>query len=580
MSPPETFSLKRYLAAPTHIPEGGLQPRSWMLNTFLPQFVRPAPVLDEGRIALLRKHGLDEDGAYAVRSGFGAGSLSDLTRLVVSAVRNGEALMAETLPFNDPGPMSANPYLGTPFGMNPAMADIGGVRALRLGDGDPETPCAQRCIALINARGKQMREEGLYEQGRFWHPHLRAFKLDAFRIAYDDMREQGEEEGFGDFRHEHVRDGDRSLDYAVFQALNDKYRTPWQNWEDGDKRKKPIGHVEGPAADPEIGDRSLFHLYVQWHLQRQVRSYADAVRGAGGRVIADRAYGADPHTPETLRSWREEYGEGGSGAFLLDERGWPRYVNAVIDSAHGVQRWGHAAMNWPYAYEACMKLLLDSLQPIAGYADGCRLDYALGLSDGTTYVHPWNDHDRYFQFGPKDDAFRRIAETFPNLAVYCEACGLVGEDAHAARRRAGLRSLECVQWGGVAHQGDPGTVFFTDNQDTHTLPAIVNAGDVDWTLNLGHMRWMLHETGAKAGVDVQTGVLRIIERMMHSHRQIIATTLASLSGEWRCINEVGKQDVSYWQLISPRTAEEMEGVFRRMGEIARQARRAARECVG
>ncbi len=548
-----------------------------MLNSFLPQYVRPAPIVSEQRLAELSGHGLSEDGAYALRCGFGAGSLGDLTRLVALAVQRGELLMAETLPFNDPGPMHANPYMGTPFGLNPAMADLSQVSGLNMNDEDLQAPHTQCFIDLINSRGTQMRESGDFEQGRFSHVQLRAFKLEALCIAFQHSEEQGGDEGFRQFVDAHLRDGDRTLDYAVFQALHDKHQRPWQEWDDRDKRRKPIEYFSEGDAHRGIQHEARFHFFVQSHLQKQVHRYANDVRAAGGRVIGDRAYGSDPDTPETLRSWREQHYEGKSGTFLLDEQGWPTHVNAIVEHVNGsqrIQRWGHPAINWPHAYEEAMTLVLDSLRPIAGYADGCRIDYALGFCNGTTYMDPRDDGTNYFQPGPKYEVFKRIAAEFPDFAVYCEAAGYADEDAHDVRRKAGLRNLYCLQWGGHPDEGDLGAIFCTDNQDTHTLPAITNADSHDWTLSPGHMRWMLQRTGAKDGVDVQTGVLRILEWIMQSKRQIVATTLASLSGELRCINEVGKQDPSYWQLLCPKTVEELEDVFRKIGVLARETRRS------
>ena len=546
--------------------------RGAMLNCLIPQYTRSVSPLSRDRLNELRQWGLDDDGIFAIECGFGAGNLTDLTEVATAAVRRAGFLIIETLPLNDSN--QPCPYMGTPFAYNPAMID-----PLRLSEldiahcTDRSDPYIREFMELCNARGKEMRAEQVWERGEFRHASLRACKLRTLEINYRALRERGKEVecGFAQHLDACLHDGakdseSRALDYAVFEALRERHDgKPWQDWDDRTE-KTPTASMVYECAENEVRERARFHLYAQWETMRQVEWYTDAVRQAGGFVIADKSFGVDPNNAEVQRSWRNWHRRARSGPFLLDSYGWPPYVTGIEDSRGYRQVWGHAVQVWDDRNsEASWEFLCDSLNPIAQCFCGTRLDCALALSNGHTCFNPVNHEIRHFTHGPKAEIFRRMLEYHSRLAFYAEAAGFVPQGAHDAYNYFGIRTIDNVQWGKTSpHAGNPATILQVDSVDTAFASAIVNAGHGNWLEDPSHINGILDAACARkqdVGGNVDEGVRRLVGWHMNSFRQFVATTLASLAGEVRSFNVVGAQDPSFWQLVCWRPRHELLEVF-------------------
>jgi 4-alpha-glucanotransferase len=582
------------------------QDRVATLDVFNAGYVPSRSKLDEGCIGRLKQHGLTENGAKALRANFGCGDAQDVGEIGVSAVTKGGFSAVQMLPTNDPGPGNDScPYLGGAFGRDPAFAALlWDIPELNL-EVLPPSPTKLAFIKLVNAYGDKEAIDSRRDQ-RFRRETVRDFKVQALRLAFDEVETRppgADTKEFDGYLAEHMKEGDRLLDYAMFMTLRHMKNIPWQEWAPEFKDKSP---TEILSDNPQMEKDVTFWFYTQWTMGRQWKQTAEDIHSAGGYVMMDRAYSVLPNNAEVWRSYRESRKPDGTPLFELDKDGNPTAVSGVNipGDPYGFQKWGHVLLRFKDDPEGAAAYIVETLDPIAEVADIARIDHWLGL--GWQYCRIWEEagmiKDQY-HVALRHALFSQIRTKHPSLYIVAEDVGAVTDEIARLRKEMGLSGMASPvlmvsgdnvdpRYGDVSTYSRE-TVAYTDNHDSKAIIAWYDS------LADGHkdvlMHWMYcdraHEHRRKPFV-----VRDYVRWMSNAKPHFFTMSLRTLSqletettpdgepvrpanGDNRAENRPGAGSQDFWQLMCTMTREEMEAKMEAAGGIIRDTRRSARDLL-
>lgn len=222
---------------------------------------------------------------YATRSAasWGIGDLADLTALAGWSGRAGaDFLLVNPLHAATPGlPQQPSPYFPSsrrfldPLYLR--IDDVPELAGLRPADAERVAELAASC-RLHNEVDWIDRDT----VGRAQHEALELLHtvgLPPARVAQFEAYRAGQ--------------GRALLDFATFCALAERHGSSWRSW------PAPLRRPDGPSVDAarrELGDRVMFHCWVQWLADTQLATAQRSARAAGMSVgiITDLAVGIDP----------------------------------------------------------------------------------------------------------------------------------------------------------------------------------------------------------------------------------------------------------------------------------------------
>ncbi len=576
------------------------------LDIFNAGYVPARTKLDDGQIGRLRGLGLTANGEKILRSNFGCGDAQDAGEIGVTGVKIGKFSAVQMLPTNDPGPgQQACPYLGGSFGRDPAFAallwDIPELDLKR----DPPSKTTLDFIHMINEYGAKEAIDSRRGE-RYKRETVRDFKVQALRLAFDGMETNPTGTNtmeFSTYVTEHLKEGDRLLDYAMFMTMRHTKNIPWQEWAPEFKDRDPL---EILADNAHMQSEVRYWLYTQWVMERQWKKSAGAVHDAGGYVMMDRAYSVLPNNAEVWRSYRDgKKQNGGEALFELDANGNPTAVTGcnIEGDPYGFQKWGHVLLRFKDNPEGAAEYILETLGPIFEVADIARVDHWLGL--GWEYCRIWEEKGilkSQYHVALRHTLFKRIREKYPNLYIVAEDVGTVNDTVTRMRKETGVSGMASPsllnntsfdpRYGDVNARYSRETIAFTDSHDSKAIVAWYDSLNDDNKTTL--MYWMY---GDKADDHRHKPfVVRDYVRWIFDSRAHFATTtlrtLSQLETETgpdgpvqsegadnRAENQPGVDAPDYWQLICSMTRAELEKKMEAVAEIAKETNRGMRDLL-
>jgi 4-alpha-glucanotransferase len=339
---------------------------------------------------------------YATRSheSWGMGDLADLRRLTEWA-QSGGAGMVLINPLNAVLPVlpqEASPYSPSSRRYrNPLYLRIEGVPGVERIEGD---------LRRLAARAQALNEERNIDRDRVYQ-----LKLDALSKVWKCFR------GDADFDAFQLDQGPSLDQFAVFNALVERYGADWQRW--------PIGYRRPDAPDierfaQEHADRLRFHKWLQWLLDRQLQHAAEPVA-----LMQDLPVGFSPQGADAW-AWQD--------LLALDMT-----IGAPPDLYNKVgQDWGLPPFIPHKLRTAAYEPFIQTVRAAMRHTGGLRIDHVMGLF--RLWWVPQGSR-------PKQGAYVRYRadELLGIIALESERAGaiVVGEDLGTVEEGVREQMAEC-----------------------------------------------------------------------------------------------------------------------------------------
>lgn len=154
--------------------------------------------------------------------------------------------------------------------------------------------------------------------------------------------------------------------YALFCVLRDRYNTSdfrqWGEYATFDRKLL----VSLPEADSEVRNQMLYHCFVQYLLDRQLKDAAEYAHSCGVVLKGDIPIGINPCSVE---AWTE-----GRYFNLNSQAGAP-----PDDFASDGQNWGFPTYNWEEMEKDGYSWWIKRFAKMSEYFDAYRIDHILGF---------------------------------------------------------------------------------------------------------------------------------------------------------------------------------------------------------
>tara|TARA_R110002095_G_scaffold142965_1_gene123794 strand:- start:5379 stop:6965 length:1587 start_codon:yes stop_codon:yes gene_type:complete len=257
-------------------------------------------------------------------------------------------------------------------------------------------------------------------------------------------------------------------DYALFQALQDRYRGAcYLTWPTELVRRDPVALDQ---ARRDLANEIDQIRLAQFLIFRQLNCLKEYARNKGVRLIGDLPFFVSPDSSDV---WAHPE------LFLLDEQLQPRFVAGVPPdyfSAEG-QLWGNPVYNWDAIRQTGYRWCIERVRALITHVDLIRLDHFRGFAaawqipsgSSTALTGEWVP-------GPGSDFFNAIQADLGTLPFIAEDLGLITPDVETLRDQFQLPGTRVLQF---AFNGDPenpylphkyvsNTVVYTGTHDNNT----------------------------------------------------------------------------------------------------------------
>ncbi len=368
---------------------------------------------------------------YALRSGrnWGVGDLTDLREMLRWA---GSELGADFVGINplhaisNRAPYGISPYSSTSrLYANFIYLDMEKVSA------GPEYK------KLIDSPEFKAEIEGLRRSDLTDYEQAAALKMRALRAAFQDFLERHVRTGTSraeDFQKYIKAEGKPLENFAVFSALEEHLRAQnpdlyvWQDW------PEEYRFADGPAVGEfkkKHKNEVLFHQYVQWLIDRQLRDASDEAKsiGMGVGIYEDLAVGSS--------------GSGSDAWSFPEVFGFGMEAGAPPDAFNlNGQSWGFPPLIPEKLRETGYELFVQTIRNNLKYSGALRIDHALGLFRLFWVPQGMSPKEGTYVKYPHDDLLRIIAlESARNKAtIIAEDLGTVSDEVRKTLLDFGMLS--------------------------------------------------------------------------------------------------------------------------------------------
>ncbi len=260
-------------------------------------------------------------------------------------------------------------------------------------------------------------------------------------------------------------------DYALFMALDNRYRSVWQKWPASlaQRQDKPL-----QAARATLADECDFWRFCQWCFHRQWTSLRAYANKNGVQLVGDMPIFVSPHSADV---WAHQ------DLFDLDSRGQARVVAGVPPdyfSATG-QLWGNPLYQWAAHEQQGYRWWIERMRATLALCDIVRIDHFRGFesyweiaADAKTAI------DGQWAPGPGSALFTALREALAadgkSLPIIAEDLGIITPKVSALRESVGLPGMRVLQFAFDGHADNPylphnyeaNTVVYTGTHDNDT----------------------------------------------------------------------------------------------------------------
>jgi 4-alpha-glucanotransferase len=256
-------------------------------------------------------------------------------------------------------------------------------------------------------------------------------------------------------------------DYALYRALQDRFRTPWQEWPADIRTRRPAALKKyGKMLEKQIE----FYKWKQFNFAcawKEIKSYANA---KGIAILGDMPIFV---AADSADCWAHpEY-------FYLDEEGYPEEVAGVPPdyfSATG-QIWGNPLYCWDVMEKDGFRWWIERFRAITQFTDMVRIDHFRGFA--AAWGVPRGEKDATtgsWKPARGRDMFLALRKELPDLQLVAEDLGQISEDVYRLKNELGLPGMRILQFhlqnrtdGVCDFATEPNSVAYTGTHDNNTL---------------------------------------------------------------------------------------------------------------
>ena len=294
-------------------------------------------------------------------------------------------------------------------------------------------------------------------------------------------------------------------DYALFMALNDKYRgSVWSQWDPDIAHRRPVSVAK---ASKELSGEVDYHKFTQWCFMRQWKSLRKYAADKGILLFGDIPIFVAHHSADV---WSNP------GSFYLDKDCNPTVVAGVPPDyfSETGQRWGNPLYRWNVMKKGSYLWWVKRFQSTFDLVDILRIDHFRGFvgyweipaTEKTAVKGRWVK-------GPCEALFNAVEKKLGKLPIVAEDLGLITPEVIALRERYQFPGMKVLQFA------------FSDGPDNPFLPhnyrenAVVYSGTHDNDTSVGWFRtatprekeFVLQYTGSD-GREIHWDLIRLALR--------------------------------------------------------------------
>lgn len=257
-------------------------------------------------------------------------------------------------------------------------------------------------------------------------------------------------------------------DYALFQALNEKYDgEEWTEWEHAIAKRHPNALKK---ATEELRGHIEFYKFIQWCFNRQwekLKSYASA---HDIKLVGDIPIFVSQHSADVW-SHRE--------MFDLDDEGAPNVVAGVPPDyfSETGQRWGNPLYRWDVIEQDGYRWWIDRFRKSFQMFDIIRIDHFRGfesyweipVAEETAKNGRWAN-------GPGEDFFGNVKQELGDLSIIAEDLGIITPEVRSLLKKLNFPGMRVLQFAFndgmensfLPHHYENNCVVYTGTHDNDT----------------------------------------------------------------------------------------------------------------
>jgi 4-alpha-glucanotransferase len=260
-------------------------------------------------------------------------------------------------------------------------------------------------------------------------------------------------------------------DYALFQALNQKYQQKeWSSWDYDLVHRKPDALKN---ARKELENLVNFHKFTQWCFARQWHSLKKYANERNIKLVGDIPIFVAHHSADVWSNPDD---------FYLDEKRLPTVVAGVPPDyfSEDGQRWGNPLYRWNVMKKKHYGWWIERFRKTFELFDILRIDHFRGFEayweiparEKTARIGRWVKC-------PGEDLFRTVKQKLGTLPIIAEDLGVVTPGVVAMREKFNFPGMKVLQF---AFSTDPNDIFLPHNYDRN---CVVYTGTHDNDTTLG-----------------------------------------------------------------------------------------------
>lgn len=247
-------------------------------------------------------------------------------------------------------------------------------------------------------------------------------------------------------------------EYALYRAVKRRFGgLPWFQWPDEELRRHERAAVERWRVD--LAGEVAFETCVQHWFFTQWAALKTYVNDLGLGMIGDLPIYVSLDSADV---WSER------GEFLLDEEGKPSKVAGVPPDyfSEDGQLWGNPLYDWAAMKRGGFGWWIRRVEGASRLFDVIRIDHFRGLESywavpagaETARTGSW-------ERGPGMDLLGVLTSWFQGISFIAEDLGLLTEDVHRLRERAGLPGMKVLEFA----FSDPSNAYLPHNHQTNCV---------------------------------------------------------------------------------------------------------------